>query len=37
MGERRTFLVPYRATNSYQIGKWDDQRDNGTFPASLEP
>jgi hypothetical protein len=20
-----------------QIEKWDDQRENGTFPASLEP
>ncbi|KIJ57534.1 hypothetical protein HYDPIDRAFT_184280 [Hydnomerulius pinastri MD-312] len=22
---------------SLTIGKWDDQRENGTFPASLEP
>ncbi|KAH9995727.1 cytochrome c oxidase, subunit VIb [Russula vinacea] len=23
--------------NNSSIGKWDEQRENGTFPASLEP
>lgn len=37
MGEHRTFLLSYCVTDSHQIGKWDEQRDSGTFPASLEP
>ncbi|KAL5485747.1 COX12 [Sanghuangporus weigelae] len=31
------FLPSVKYMSSAMISKWDEQRDNGTFPASLEP
>ncbi|KAN0138899.1 Cytochrome c oxidase, subunit VIb [Lactarius tabidus] len=33
----KQFKRAYNSLCPSEISKWDEQRDNGTFPASLEP